>query len=264
MGILGCGWLGLPLARHFIEKGHKVSGSTTALEKMEVLKSHGINPYLINLTERKVEGQIETFLSGIDLLIINVPPKLIKNPAADYVKKMQLLHHEIKQSEVSYILFVSSTSVYGDQEGQITEKTPPRPSSESGKQLLASEGLFMEDSTKTTIVRFGGLIGPDRHPIHHLSGKTGLTNGDELINLIHLNDCIHIMETIIENDYWMEVFNGVYPYHPKKKDYYVKEAVRRNLIPPSYITSDKKIRQKTIVCKNFLDKNHSLLTSISA
>ena len=98
---------------------------------------------------------------------------------------------------------------------------------------------------------------------HHLSGKE-LSNGQELINLIHRNDCIHMIRTIIENGYWNEVFNGVYPHHPTKKEYYISEAKKREIPPPIYQQSRGNVSKKKIVFRNFYVKNHVLTTSISS
>ena len=40
------------------------------------------------------------------------------------------------------------------------------------------------------------------------------------INLIHREDCIRIIQTIIDFESWGELFNGVSPYHPSKDEYY--------------------------------------------
>ena len=37
IGIIGCGWLGLPLAKELISNNHKVKGSTTTEEKLKIL-----------------------------------------------------------------------------------------------------------------------------------------------------------------------------------------------------------------------------------
>ncbi len=44
VSILGCGWLGLPLAKALIKKGFIVKGSTTAEEHLEQLRTEGIEP----------------------------------------------------------------------------------------------------------------------------------------------------------------------------------------------------------------------------
>ncbi len=265
MGILGCGWLGLPLAKHLKANGYSVKGTTTSQEKVEKLNRSGIDSFLVMLREDGVQGQIEAFLSDNDILIVNVPPKLRSSSSGNYVAKMEYLVKKITSSGIKHVLFVSSTSVYGNVTGKITEDTLPRPLTESGRQLLAVESLLMTKKTfTTTIVRFGGLIGPDRHPVNFLSGREDLKNGGELINLIHLDDCIHMIATIIEREYWGEVFNGVYPYHPKKAEYYNDEAKKRGLKPPSYRETPLKNSKKTIINKNFLNKGLRLYTPIAS
>ena len=51
IGIIGCGWLGLPLAKEFVSNNYKVKGSTTTKEKLEILKNEGIDAYLIDVGE---------------------------------------------------------------------------------------------------------------------------------------------------------------------------------------------------------------------
>ena len=70
ISILGCGWLGLPLAKALLENGFLVKGSTTSVEKLSVLENSGIHPFLIALESNSVSGDIETFLKGSKTLII--------------------------------------------------------------------------------------------------------------------------------------------------------------------------------------------------
>ena len=102
-------------------------------------------------------------------------------------------------------------------------------------------------------MRFGGLIGPERHPVFQLSNKE-FTNGEELVNLIHQNDAIHLIVTIIKQGYWNEIFNGVYPYHPKKSVYYTSEAKLKGIPPPIYTPSLKHRLQKRIILEIFMLK----------
>lgn len=235
---MGCGWLGTPLAQQLIREGYTVHGSTTSSEKLMHLQELGILPFKISLSENGIDGPIDAFLKSAKVIVINVPPNLRGSHRENYEVKMKHLHDSIKGSSVARIIFISSTSVYGDLEGDVTETTVPHPETESGKQLLAVEEKFKYDpALETTIIRFGGLIGPDRHPISFLSGKKDLSNGNHPINLIHLDDCIHIIETIMNKGYWGEVFNGVHPLHPQKKEYYTDEARKRGLEIPIYLDS---------------------------
>ncbi len=263
IGVLGCGWLGFPLAKYLLANNHHVYGSTTSIDKLDLLKENGIHPFHISLSTTEIKGDIQSFLSNIEILIINIPPRLRGNNTESFVDKITLLHAEVKKSSVKKLIFISSTSVYGNVNGTVTEATVPKPSTASGRQLLECEERFLSDeSLNTTIIRFGGLIGPNRHPVTMLSKRSNLNNGDSPINLIHLDDCIHMINTIIENDYWNEVFNGVYPLHPSKKEYYTAEAQKRGLPAPDYLHNSSNNSNKIVINQNFIDKSHQLHTSI--
>ena len=230
-----------------------------------MLKEEGIIPFQLILGETSIEGPINSFLAPLEILIINVPPKLRGAQQENYVLKMKLLYKEILAAGVKKIIFVSSTSVYGELEGDVTEITATMPVRESGKQLLKAEELFrVATGIQTSILRFGGLIGPKRHPVTTLSGREGLKNGGDYINLIHLDDCIGMILFIIRNAYWNEIFNGVYPEHPIKSNYYTSVAIKMGLPVPKYVLNYSKNRGKRIISRNILNKNYQFSTPLSA
>lgn len=261
---MGCGWLGLPLAKSLLADGFAVYGTTTSSEKLQVLTKAGIHAFHISISEQKVSGAIDEFLKPCNVLIINVPPGLRGNRTkTSYIEKMQRLLECVKESPVKKVIFVSSTSVYGDEQGEVTEETTPIPTTESGKQLLNSEQLFKSQTHfKSTVLRFGGLIGPDRHPINMLSGKENLKNGDAPVNLIHRNDCIRILKQIIHEKQWGETINAVHPEHPTKRVYYTQIAVKKHLPPPRYSISAHKNYKIINSRKFFLTKNRDDFTSL--
>lgn len=237
ISILGCGWLGFPLAKSLLKKGFLVKGSTTTLEKMSVLENAGINAFQIALSEEEIIGEIDAFLSNSEILIIDIPPKLRGNSNENFVVKIQNLIPFIEKSSVEKVIFVSSTSVYSDAISidLITEKTSPNPDTESGKQLLEAEKILQNNSNfRTTVIRFGGLIGEDRHPIKFLAGKENLENPEAPINLIHQLDCIGIITEILEKNCFGKTFNAVSPFHPTRKVYYSKKALELNLPLPKF------------------------------
>jgi nucleoside-diphosphate-sugar epimerase len=242
ISILGCGWLGLPLAESLMEKGFLVKGSTTSSEKLSVIENLGIQPYLLALESNNVSGDIETFLQGSETLIIDIPPKLRGNSNENFVGKIATLIPFIEKSKIENVLFVSSTSVYGDTPTalSVTEETKTCPETESGRQLVAVEQLLQTNiHFKTTILRFGGLIGEDRHPIRFLAGRKNLENPKAPINLIHQTDCIGIIMTILrqaQNDKWEwnETFNAVAPFHTSREAYYTQKAIDLGLDLPEF------------------------------
>ncbi|CAM3643643.1 SDR family NAD(P)-dependent oxidoreductase [Flavobacterium chungbukense] len=251
ISILGCGWLGFPLAKKLIEKGNSIKGSTTSENKLSIFENAGISPFLVNLSEDEetLESEsINNFLAESEILIIDIPPKLrTADPNSEkkiFVEKIENLIPFIEKSSVKKVLFVSSTSVYGDANTLITEETIPNPETESGKQLFLVENLLQKDKNfETTILRFGGLIGEDRHPVKFLAGKENLENPDAPVNLIHQNDCISIIEEIINQSKWNDVFNAVAPFHPTRAEYYTQKAIEKSLILPKFSFQKSNIKK---------------------
>ncbi|CAI2765910.1 NAD(P)H-binding protein [Flavobacterium collinsii] len=251
ISILGCGWLGLPLAEKLIKKGHSVKGSTTSESKLPILEASGIKAFLVAIESESISNSITNFLAESEILIIDIPPKLREknlnlttSSGLTFVRKIENLIPFIEQSTVKKVLFVSSTAVYGNDNGTITEETCPNPETESGKQLLLAEALLQKNQKfTTTILRFGGLIGEDRHPVKFLAGKENLENPDAPVNLIHQNDCIKIIEEIINQSKWKEVFNAVAPFHPTRQEYYSQKAREQNLVVPKFSTQQSNIKK---------------------
>ncbi len=232
IGILGCGWLGFPLANALVEKNWAVKGSTTSANKLALLRECHINPFLIILDERQIDGDIDGFLENLTVLIIDIPPKAT---TSDFTKKIELLLPHLEKSTVEKVVFISSTSVYDDQPVMVDETTPTNPLTESGRQLVKSETLLQGNPNfKTTVVRFGGLIGEDRHPVRFLSGRKNVEQPDSPVNLIHQKDCIGILLTLIEKGIYGEIFNAVAPSHPTRKTYYTKMALSFGLPLPEF------------------------------
>lgn len=235
ISILGCGWLGMPLAKQLIQKGYSIKGSTTTETKLELLQYEGITPFLISLKANDIPRINDAFLENSEILIINIPPGLRGNSEENFVSKMEKFIPFIEKSSIKKVLFVSSTSVYADENQVATEETIPNPETENGKQLLVVENLLLNNSNfQTTILRFGGLIGEDRHPVKFLAGRNNVENPDAPINLIHQQDCIEIILKIIKKEVWNTVFNAVAPFHPSRKKYYTKKAEELNLVPPQF------------------------------
>lgn len=239
--IIGCGWLGFPLAKSLVKKGSVVKGSTTSSEKIDTLNSNGITGFLLQLSSEGISGDIENCLAHCQTLILNIPPGLRKNPKADYVKQIQHIIPFIEASSIQHVLFISSTSVYDDEESipSISETSPTSTTSNSAQQLLGAEALFKNNTNfKTTILRFSGLFGEDRHPATYISGRL-LKNPDAPVNLIHLDDCIAIIEQIIKNNIWDSMFNASTSSHPSKKQYYTSVCKARDLPLPKIDVSQK-------------------------
>lgn len=210
---------------------------------MDELALNQISPFLIKISEHHIEGDFTAFAKDARILIVDIPPQLRSGSGENFVSKIETLIKSIALTSIRKVLFVSSTSVYADDHhhSTATEEAEPRPDTESGRQLLESENLLQNQSGfQSTILRFGGLIGPDRHPIKFLAGKVGVANADAPINLIHQSDCIDIIKTILKLNRWNQIYNAVAPSHPTRSDYYTRKAAELNLAAPVFST-DKSI-----------------------
>lgn len=235
IAIAGMGWLGQPLAHRLGILGYKVKGSASSIEKASVLQQHGFNAFPLEISESGIQGETKALLSDVDCLIIMIPPGLRRNTGADYVLKMVNFLVEIRKYSVPKVILVSSTSVYADSQGKVTERDEPKPETIAGKQLRQVEELFINSKEfQTTVVRFGGLFGGSRQPARYLAGRKDLKDGNAPVNLIHREDCINIIVEVLKRDAFGKVFNAVNPYHPTKADFYIQKAIEMNLEPPTF------------------------------
>lgn len=242
ISIIGCGWLGFPLAKTLIENNYNVKGSTTSTDKLKTLRNSGIEAYLVALSKDKITGNYIDFLKGSESVVINIPPGLRKHPNKNHVDEIQHLVNAIESQNIKNVIYISSTSVFKDETSFpiINADALPNATSHNGKQLIAIENMLKENTNfNTTIIRFGGLFNAQRHPAKYLAGRANLSNPNAPVNLIHKDDCINIISLILKNNVWNEVFNAAYPYHPTKKDYYTAYCKQHQLDLPNFNLSEK-------------------------
>lgn len=73
---------------------------------------------------------------------------------------------------MQHFIFISSTSVFSQQNGHFDESQSPQPDSEIGRGLLEIEQWLANlANIDCDIIRFAGLVGADRHPVYALAGK---------------------------------------------------------------------------------------------
>ncbi|SHJ25699.1 Nucleoside-diphosphate-sugar epimerase [Hymenobacter daecheongensis DSM 21074] len=236
VAVLGCGWLGLPLAKALVAAGYSVVGSTTTPSQLLVLRDAGITPYLLSLgtdfTPTDADT-LRTMLTGVDVLVLNVPPRAAA--ANNYPGLLRPVGSAVAAMGVRHVVFVSSTSVYADGPRTMLEADAVS-SPDAASDLLRAEGHFTPRRGQwlSTVVRFGGLIGPERPPGRFLAGRQNLPNADAPVNLIHLDDCIGVLTSIIREQAWGYTFNACASQHPSRQAFYTAAAQKLNLPPPTF------------------------------
>jgi len=228
--LVGLGWLGIPLADFLTSKGFQISGTTRSSEKQQLLSARGWE--VICWDASTSQSIPSSFFEGCELVIINIPPGKLKE---------NMLYAEVCCSiataipPASKVIFVSTTGIYPDDASTTNEDEFSRtPYLKENLFALTEERLDAILKERLTIVRFAGLIGPNRNPARFLAGKTDLPNPNAPVNLIHLYDCIQLIHTIVTQNKWGEIFNGCASEHPTRKEYYTTMCERFGLVPPTF------------------------------
>jgi nucleoside-diphosphate-sugar epimerase len=237
ISILGCGWLGTALGKKFLTKGLAVKGSAASADSYNLLEMTGIQTYYIKVSPDEVFVDYKNFFNT-DVLIIALPPRG-ENVLENFPKQISQIVQLIEEIRIEKVLFVSSTSVYQPWNGLVREGDEGYPSKINGRALLKAEKILQAlPGVKTTVVRLGGLIGYDRNPARFIAGKTGVV-ADTPVNLIHRDDAVQIISTLIEKEIWSEVFNACCPQHPTKREFYSKAAAISGLPAPEFSHSQE-------------------------
>jgi nucleoside-diphosphate-sugar epimerase len=233
ISILGCGWLGMALAKDLVKVGYRVLGSTTQQPKLDILRNAGIEPFLIHFNPQLVADNASEFFEA-DIIVITIPPRRKSGLTDVYLQQIESIMQKLSLHTTRKIIFISSTSVYPDTNGVVKEEdADPESYLFKAEKIISAAKEF-----KATILRFGGLIGPDRNPGRFLSGKKDVAGGSNPVNIIHQQDCIAIIKKIINDNIWGEVFNACSDRHPTKKEYYSEESTKLNLEPPHFLAND--------------------------
>lgn len=198
--VLGCGWYGTPLCYALKAQGHKVLGTTRDPRKKVELEAHGIKMELLSSPELPSRQSLDS-----EILILNIPPSA---GGIDWLSQWSI-------PASTWVILISSTS---------------------GKQMAEEE--WIRSHSSWTILRFGGLIGPDRHPGKSLSGKKNINGRLWPVNLLHQEDAVGFTLNIIENKITQELIEVVSDEHHTKEEFYQEYCRRMNLVLPEFDPAD--------------------------
>lgn len=236
VAVLGCGWLGLPLAQALQTQGHRVVGTTTTPEQLPVLEAAGIEPHLLQLGpdfSAADEARLTALLRQATTLVLNVPPRAAI--AGGYPQLLRPVHRAVAAARLKAVLFVSTTGVYPD-EPRLMREQDAVSTRDAASDVLRTEGHFVPryGQWQSTVVRLGGLIGPDRAPGRFLVGRRDLTQGDAPVNLLHLFDAVGVLSAIITHGIWGYTLNVCAQSHPARRAFYPAAAAYLELTSPTF------------------------------
>ena len=195
---LGCGDIAQRTAR-FLADQHQCTGLRRNPKDLPA----DLTAVAADITDPK---QIQSVLSqDYDILVVTLTPgefteQAYRRAYISSAESIEIAIAGIKKSP-KLIIWVSSTSVYGDQQGAwVNESTTPQPGSFSGQILLQAEQIIQRLPCATTIVRFSGIYGPGRTRMLNQvkAGKGRPAEPKQWSNRIHSEDCAGVLAHLID------------------------------------------------------------------
>jgi nucleoside-diphosphate-sugar epimerase len=199
IGIIGCGYVGTAVARRWREFGHSITATTTHPERIGELER--VVQRVVVLKGDDPEA-LTALVENQDIILLTVGAHKGDLYREAYLDTANTLMPILKQApRVQQLIYTSSYSVYGDQQGAwVDETTPVKPVDENGKILDRTEQVLLEaqsDRLNVCILRLGGIYGPNRELariLSRLAGKVRPGTGEDWSNWVHLED---IVEAIV-------------------------------------------------------------------
>jgi nucleoside-diphosphate-sugar epimerase len=222
--IIGLGWLGAACADYFHRKNFSVKG-----------------------TKRNVQTtfpfEVLNYQLGDDFPVQALSETVIITIAAKdaNLAHFQKLFLELNNPNVTKVVFISTTSVYSKQEGELMEDLDLQSSISDSLHLQTSE-LLLKTIPNAVVLRLAGLVGPNRHPAKFLSGKTNLPNPNQYVNLVHQLDVIKIIERCVELKF-KGILNVCSSKHYTRKEFYTKVCKHAKLALPEFADVDSEKRR---------------------
>ena len=192
--IFGCGYLGQRIAALWQMQGDTVYVVSRHSEKCDVLQQCGYLPIVADVTQPSSLAS----LPGVDTLLFAVGYDKQSSHSIQDVYETGF-HNVITQmgKDVSRVIYISSTGVYGGGVGQVVnEESPCKPDRPGGAASLAAEKVLLKSQLGhcAIILRLAGIYGPDRLPrLDELRQGTPIAaDPDAYVNLIHVDDAAAI------------------------------------------------------------------------
>lgn len=196
--IIGCGDIGMTLGRQLRDVGQRVLG---VRRNIQALEDSGIEALALDIN---AEGA-PAALPDADIVVYVVSADRFEESAyqAAYPTglKAVLAEYGRRKNPPKRVFFVSSTSVYAQQDGEVVdEASPTHPHGFSGQLMHEAEQILLEHELPGTVVRFSGIYGPGRDRlIRQVSeGRIAPASPPMYTNRIHRDDCVGVLAHLID------------------------------------------------------------------
>ena len=217
--IIGCGYAGLPLALRLKERGHEVSAWVRSAESAASLAAHAFSRIIVGSVVD--ENQWKALTEKFDLVIHCASSGRGGVDAYEevFLRGARLMN---EHQPAARRLLVSSTSVYGQTEGEtVTEESPAEPVSATSRILREAEKEAM--ASGATVVRSSGIYGPGRSVLFEKfrRGQAVIEgDGQRWMNQIHRRDLVAALANLIEAGVPGRVYNATDDTPVTQRDFY--------------------------------------------
>ncbi len=187
-GVVGAGYVGLRLVRHWVFSGHTVRASRRSDDRF--LDKLGAEPFVLS---SQSPDQWEAFCDGLDGLVYLAPPDKTRTAA----KEVAVFAPFVAGKPFVY---GSTTGAFGNQPDGVwdDEDTKPGPLMALGQRRADFEQALTEAGLSPRIVRIAGIYGPGR-TLEKKLGPRGLTlyEGGGDVSRIHVADLARILDGML-------------------------------------------------------------------
>lgn len=235
--IAGCGYTGLKVARHELERGARVQALVRSPAGAERLRTAGIEPLAGDLDDRTSLAALS--LDGV-LIYYFVPPPAY---GVDDPRLRALLDAIGPHVRPRRVVLLSTTGVYGDCGGMwIDEERPPNPQTDRARRRLAAEQQLHAWAhtcdVPFAILRVAGIYGPGRLPIERLKQGSPVLREAESpwSNRVHVDDLAAACLAAADHDGSGRVYNISDGHPTTMTDYFSRVADACGLSRPPEIS----------------------------
>jgi nucleoside-diphosphate-sugar epimerase len=186
--VIGCGYLGQRVAARWHEQGQRVWVTTRQASRGEEFRRQGWQAVLCDVLDPVSLAHlppVETavYCVGLDRGAGQSMQRVYVDGLANVLAAWK--------TPPARVIYVSSTGVYGQTEGEEVDETAAiKPTEESGRIVLEAEGVLRSRLPRAIILRFAGIYGPGRLlRAQALRDNEALAGDPEgFLNLIHVTD----------------------------------------------------------------------------
>ena len=207
--IAGCGDIGSALGVRLHADGHDVWGLRRSAQELP----EGVQALQADLTK---PDDLKRLPEGVDAVFYIVTPDAFDDRAYEsvYVRGPENLLNAMaaRGQPARRMIFVSSTSVYGQSNGEwVDESSATQPEQFSGRRLLEGERLVLGGSERGLIVRFGGIYGRGANRLLQQvrNGNPCQESPPLYTNRIHRDDCVAVLRHLLTLSEPEQIYLGV-------------------------------------------------------